>query len=205
MSLVGPSEWISKQNITHTQCLNTTNLDLATFYCGTVKRTKGGALWVFLVKLLPNDMTVCFNHADSFELNHFHQHFRLIFWLKVNNDTVFEAGILEYDRYEPRLGARSCHRYLEFWQDLQISICYVNHVLLVILRLMGTYKNVFKILIVQIRCWGRTLHLTKDMNDQMVDSHFQVKRESWHFCQKTKHIQICSLRVPPYLKIPTYW
>ena len=59
-----------------------------------------------------------------------------MFWLKVNNDTVFEASILEYDRYEPRLGARSCHRYLAFRQDLKISIYYVNHVLIVVLRLM---------------------------------------------------------------------
>ena len=79
-----------------------------------VARTKGGALWVFLVKLVPNDMTVCIDHADTFELDHFDQNFHLILWLKVNNDTVFEASILEYDRYEPRIGARSCHRYLEF-------------------------------------------------------------------------------------------
>ena len=56
---------------------------------------------------------------------------------------------------------------LELWQDLEISIYYVNHVLLVILRLMGTFKSVFKILIMQIPCWGRTLDLTKDMNGQM--------------------------------------
>ena len=68
------------------------------------------ALWVFLVKLLPIDIAVCFNHADSFELDHFDQHFHLIFGLKVNKDTVSEASILEYDRYEPPLGARSCHR-----------------------------------------------------------------------------------------------
>ena len=97
-------------------------------------------------------MAVCFDHADSFELDRFDQKFHLIFWLKVNNDTVFEASILEYDRYEPPLGARSCHGYLGFWKDLKISIYYVNHVLLVILRLMGTFKNVFKILIVQIPC-----------------------------------------------------
>ena len=90
------------------------NLDLATFYCGTVKRTKGRALWVFLVKLLPNDMTVCFNHVDSFQPDHFDQNFHLIFWLKGNKDTVFEASILEYGRYEPPLGARLFHRYLEF-------------------------------------------------------------------------------------------
>ena len=55
-------------------------------------------------------MAVCFNHADSFELDHFDQKN----WLKVNEDTVSEASILEYDRYEPPLDARSCHRYLEF-------------------------------------------------------------------------------------------
>ena len=163
------------------------------------------SLCALRVKFVPNNMGVCFDHADSFEIDHFDQNFQFIFWLKVNKDTVSEASILEYDRYEPRLGARSCHRYVEFWHDLKISIYYVNHVLLVILRLMGTFKNVFKILIVQIPCWGRTLHLTKDMNNHMVDSYFQVKGKSWHFCQKTKHIQICSLRVPHYFKIVIYW
>ena len=33
-----------------------------------------------------------------FDLNYFDQNFHLIFWLKVNNDTVFETSILEYDR-----------------------------------------------------------------------------------------------------------
>ena len=150
-------------------------------------------------------MDVCFNHSHSFELDHFDQNCHIIFWLNVNSDTVFEASILEYGRYEPPLGARSRHRYLEFWQDLKISIYYVNHVLLVILRLMGTFKTVFKILIVQIPSWGNTLHLTKDIHDHIVDSHFQVKVNSWHFDKKTKHIQMCSLRVPNYLKIVTYW
>ena len=54
----------------------------------------------------------------------------------------------------------------------------VNHVLLVILRQMGTFNNVFNILIVHIPGLGRTLHLTKDMNDQMVEFGFQVKGES---------------------------
>ena len=69
-------------------------------------------------------MGVCFDHADSFEVSHSHfdQHFHLIFRLKVNNDTVFEAIVLEYDRYESPLGARSCHKYLVLWQDLKISI-----------------------------------------------------------------------------------
>ena len=41
-------------------------------------------------------------------------------------------------------------------------ICFINHVLLVffILRLMGTFNNVLKILIVQISYGGRTLELT---------------------------------------------
>ena len=43
---------------------------------------------------------------------------------------------------------------------------------------MGTFKNAFNILIVQITGVGRTLHLTKDMNDQMVEFGFQVKGES---------------------------
>ena len=93
----------------------------------------------------------------------------------MNNDTVSEASILEYDKYEPPPGARSCRRYLEFWQDLKISIHYVNHALLIILRLIGTFKTFFEILIVQIPCWGKTLHLTQDMNAHVVDYHFQVK------------------------------
>ena len=105
-------------------------------------------------------------------------------WLKVNNDTVFEAIVLEYDRYESPLGARSCHKYLVVWQDLNIGINYVNHVLLVILRHIGTFKNVFHILIAQIPGLGRTLHLTKDMNDQMVEFGFQGKGKSWHFAKK---------------------
>ena len=52
-------------------------------------------------------MGVCFDHADSFEIDHFDQYVHLIFWLKVNNDKVFEAIVLEYDRYESPLGARS--------------------------------------------------------------------------------------------------
>ena len=92
----------------------------------TATRTKSWPLGAFLVKWVPNDMAVCIDHAESFELDHFDQNFHLFFWLKVNNDTVFKASILEYDRYEPRLGARSCHRYLEFWQDLKISIYYIK-------------------------------------------------------------------------------
>ena len=184
MSLAGPWEWRSKQKITHERCSLPTNLDLATFFCGTVKRTKGRPLWAFRAKLVPDGMAACFNHADSFVLDHFDQNYHLIFWLKVNNDTVFETSISEYNWYELLFGARSCHRYLEFWHDLKISIYYVNHLLLVILRLMGTFKNVFKILIGQIPCWGRTLHLPKYMNDHMVDFHFHVKGKSWHFAKK---------------------
>ena len=58
--------------------------------------TKGGALWAFFVKLVQIDMAIYSDHADSFELDHFDQNFHLIFWLKVNNDTVFEAIIVEY-------------------------------------------------------------------------------------------------------------
>ena len=46
------------------------------------KRTKGGALWAVFVKLVPIDMAVCSDHADSFELDHFDKNFHLIFWLK---------------------------------------------------------------------------------------------------------------------------
>ena len=122
-------------------------------------------------------MAVCSDHADSFELDHFDQNFHLIFWQKVNNDTVFEVSILEYHRYEPSPGARSCLRYLEFWQDLKISIYYVPRAVSNF-EAYGNIQKCFKILNVQIPCWGRTLHLTKDMNAHMVDSHFQVKDES---------------------------
>ena len=55
-------------------------------------------------------MAVSFDHADSFD--HFDQYmyFHLIFWLKVNNGAVFEAIVLENDRYEdyePLLGTKS--------------------------------------------------------------------------------------------------
>ena len=43
---------------------------------------------------------------------------------------------------------------------------------------MGTLKNVFKIFIVQVLFEGRTFDLTKDMNDQMEQSDFQVRSES---------------------------
>ena len=91
--------------MTHEQCSLATNLELATLYCANRKSTIGKAHWGFLVTLLQNDMAVCFNHADSFELDHFDQSFQLIFWLKVNKDTFSEASILEYERYEPRLDA----------------------------------------------------------------------------------------------------
>ena len=77
--------------MTHEQCSLATNLELATVFCGQLESTKGRALGGFLVTLLPNDMAVCFNHADSFEIDHFDQNFHHIFWPKVNNDTVFEA------------------------------------------------------------------------------------------------------------------
>ena len=67
----------------------------------------------FSGKMVPNDMAICFDIAGFFELDHFDQYFHLILWLKVNNDTVFEASILEYDRCESPLGPRSCHRHLE--------------------------------------------------------------------------------------------
>ena len=43
---------------------------------------------------------------------------------------------------------------------------------------MRTFKNVLNIHIVQMSGLGRTLHLAKDMNDQMVEFDFQVKGES---------------------------
>ena len=108
------------------------------------QKNKGWPRCAFRVKLVPNDMAVCFNLQIHSAKTILTKIFISFFWLKLNNDTVLEASILEYDRYEPPLGARSCHRYLEFWQDLKISIYYVNHVLLVILRLMGTFKNVLE-------------------------------------------------------------
>ena len=46
------------------------------------------------------------------------------------------------------------------------------------LEVYGNIQNVLNILIVQIPGLGRTLHLTKDMNDQMVEFGFQGKGES---------------------------
>ena len=46
-------------------------------------------------KMVSNDMAVDFDYADSFELDHFDQYIHLIFWMKVNKDTVFEASVLE--------------------------------------------------------------------------------------------------------------
>ena len=43
---------------------------------------------------------------------------------------------------------------------------------------METFKTVFNILIVQIPGLVRTLHLAKDMNDQIVEFGFQAKGES---------------------------
>ena len=157
-----------------------------------VVRTKCVPHRTFRDKLALNNMAICSDHADSFKINHFDWNLHLIFYMKVNNDVVFEAIVLEYDRYEPPLGARSYHKYFVLWQDVKISIYYVNHVLVVILRRMRTFKSVFKILIVQIRGWGRTLHLTEDMNDQMGDYDFQAKGWVLTFCQKTKHIQTCT-------------
>ena len=77
----------TKQKITHERCSLPTNLNIATFFCVKVKRTKGGPLWAFRVKLVSDDMAVCCNHADSFGLDHFDQNFHL------KNDTVFEASI----------------------------------------------------------------------------------------------------------------
>ena len=54
------------------------------------------------------------------------------------------ASVLEYDRYESPLGTRSCHMNLELWQDLKISIYYVNHVMLGILGLGEHSKTFFK-------------------------------------------------------------
>ena len=147
-------------------------------------RTKGGSIGAFCVKLAPNSMGLCFDHADVFEIDHFDQYFQFIFWLKVNENMSFEVIVLRYDRYESPLGARSCHKYLVLLQDLEISINYVTHFLLVLSRHMGTFKNVFNILIVQVPGLGRNLHLTNDMNDQMAEFGFHVKGESWHFAKK---------------------
>ena len=73
-----------------------------------VNKIKGGDLWVVGVKLVPNNIAVCFVHKDSFELDHFDQSFQIIFLPKVKYGTVFEAIVLGYDRYTPtRLGVIS--------------------------------------------------------------------------------------------------
>ena len=51
--------------MTHEQCSLPTNVELATVYCDHLESTKGRALGVFPITLLPTDMAVCFNHADS--------------------------------------------------------------------------------------------------------------------------------------------
>ena len=49
-----------------------------------------------------------------------------------------------------------------------------NHGLLVITRLTGTFKNVLK----YSSCRSHVVDLTKDINDQIVESDLQVKDES---------------------------
>ena len=39
----------------------------------------------------------------------FDHYYELMFWLEMNN----EANVFAYDRYEPRLGPKSCHKYFE--------------------------------------------------------------------------------------------
>ena len=85
--------------------------------CALENNRRDGLLWVFLVRWSLKRHGCLLDHADSFELDHFDRYFHLIFWLKVNNDTVFKASILEHDRYEPPIGTRSCHKYLGLWQD----------------------------------------------------------------------------------------
>ena len=46
------------------------------------------------------------------------------------------------------------------------------------------------------------MDLTNDVNDQMVESDFQLKGQS--FAKNKQHRQICSLRVPHHIKIYTY-
>ena len=58
------------------------NLASSNFDCGMVMIAKGGALWAFFDKLVPIDMAVYSDHADSFELDHFDQKFYLIFLAK---------------------------------------------------------------------------------------------------------------------------
>ena len=49
---------------------------------------------------MSSSLTVCFDHSHSYELDHFDTNFHLIFWLKVINDTVFEASVMQFDIYE---------------------------------------------------------------------------------------------------------
>ena len=92
----------------------------------------------------------------------------------MNNDTVFEASVLEYDRYEPPVGPRSCHSHSQVPRMVTETVNrHLLHksssVLLVVLGLTGTFKYVFlNTHRADIPCWGRILDLTKDTNDQMV-------------------------------------
>ena len=147
-------------------------------------RFRNQARWSFglLCKMGPNDMAICFGHPDSFKLDQIDQYFHLILWLKVNNDTVVEASVLEYDRYKPPLGPRPCHRYLGFCQDLKMRIYYVNQVLLVILRLMGAFK-----MFLNTRCADPLLRQDLAPYKRLVWSHgrhFQVKGASWHVANR---------------------
>ena len=62
--------------------------------------------------MIQNDLAVCFDSVDSLELGISDHYFHLMFWLKVNT-AVFEASVLEYDRYEPHLGPRRSQRSVE--------------------------------------------------------------------------------------------
>ena len=54
----------------------------------------------------------------------FDHKFYPIFRLIVDKDAVFEPSVWGYDRYEPRLGARFSHGYIELGQDLKSSITF---------------------------------------------------------------------------------
>ena len=46
--------------------------------------------------LINSTLAACFGHAGSLKQDPLAQYFHRIFWLKVNNDIVFEANVLEY-------------------------------------------------------------------------------------------------------------
>ena len=99
----------------------------------TLENNRRDGLLGIPCKMDPRDMAVCFDHADSLRARSFRPIFSSLYLAEREKYRVDEDTVLEYDRDEPPKSPSP--------QDLTISIYYVNNVMLVILRLMGTLKN----------------------------------------------------------------